>query len=236
MILGTASIGARSLSQLADWIVAGDWTGLHPLVRFEAARQQADYFEVTKDFEAMLRVAQTALHLATLVVAKDETSYVGICLRIRAALALEHLGRHDEAKTWMRNAMDIALPHGYLVPFAEVSANAVGLIDELIRQYYPGLLKRYVEMAEKITRNWLLLRAIRIRPTGGVPPRISQLDLEEIEITFAVCRGDSNAEIARALQLAEGTIKNKMRRIYEKLGVSEGHPRSELVRVLWGDS
>jgi len=52
----------------------------------------------------------------------------------------------------------------------------------------------------------------------------------EREIVASLCEGNSNKRIARNLNIAEGTVKCHLVRIYEKLGVTTG--RVGLV-VLW---
>jgi DNA-binding NarL/FixJ family response regulator len=47
------------------------------------------------------------------------------------------------------------------------------------------------------------------------------LSLEEIEIVKLIVAGKSNKDIARIFNYTEGTVKNKVSRIYEKLGISD---------------
>jgi DNA-binding CsgD family transcriptional regulator len=52
----------------------------------------------------------------------------------------------------------------------------------------------------------------------------------ERDIADLISRGWSNKEIARVLDLSEGTVKTTLHRIYEKLQVNG---RTELARALW---
>jgi len=233
--LAAPYIGARSIDQIASWIKQGDWSSLAPITRFDAARQRADYFEVVRDFDSMLETAQMASHLAGLIVDDGESSLTQITLRIRVALAHEHLGNHEAAREAMLDAMNLALPHGYVVPFAEVSANAIGLVESLLKTHFPQLLDVYLDAAEQIARNWVIFRFQRLRQDNEAWTSIRELGIQELEITFAACLGETNADIARRFHLAEGTVKNKMRVIYEKLGINSKRPRTELLQMLWGD-
>lgn len=49
----------------------------------------------------------------------------------------------------------------------------------------------------------------------------SQLTAREVQILCSVAEGNSAAEIATHLSLAESTVKTHLTRIYDKLGVSE---------------
>jgi DNA-binding NarL/FixJ family response regulator len=70
-----------------------------------------------------------------------------------------------------------------------------------------------------------------ISSTRRDAPDISALSRREVEVLNQVARGRSNAEIARALFLSEGTVKNHLHRIFPKLGVRN---RAEAI-VIWAD-
>jgi two-component system NarL family response regulator len=48
-----------------------------------------------------------------------------------------------------------------------------------------------------------------------------QLTPREVAVLELVAKGKSNKEIGTVLSLAEGTVKTHLKRIYEKLGVSD---------------
>jgi DNA-binding NarL/FixJ family response regulator len=85
-----------------------------------------------------------------------------------------------------------------------------------------------------------LLKAIRLVAEGRtyVPPEIAvrlaerlrceELTAREREVLALVVEGASNAQIARKLGIAGGTVKNHISSIFEKLGVTQ---RTEAVAV-----
>ncbi|MCG8349905.1 MAG: helix-turn-helix transcriptional regulator, partial [Chloroflexales bacterium] len=61
-------------------------------------------------------------------------------------------------------------------------------------------------------------------------PSVERLSDREREVLHLVAQGQDNPQIAAALSLAEGTVKNHITNIYAKLGV---HSRAEAVSWFW---
>ncbi len=56
------------------------------------------------------------------------------------------------------------------------------------------------------------------------------LSLRELEVLQSVAQGYSNAKISERLSISEGTVKNHITNIYDKLGL---HTRAEAVAWAW---
>jgi len=230
--LASVPLGIRSVSEVPEWIKTGNFGNLHQRERVEAVKHRATYFEDIRDFHAMLILAQTAQTLHSVVTGEEHTSLTEIGLLIRVALANLYLGKHDEAVAAALAAMQLAFPHGYVVPFAEVASSG-GLFAELIKTHYPHLLDTYLAEADRIQKNWFSLVVQQSQPIFTAD--VQRLSLAELQIAFGVCLGKTYADIANELHLSEGTVRNKVRAVYDKLGITSGRPRSELQKALWGD-
>jgi DNA-binding NarL/FixJ family response regulator len=65
---------------------------------------------------------------------------------------------------------------------------------------------------------------------GGTQSSEPTLSGREIEVLKLVAQGWSNTQIAQALEISEGTVKNHLTNLYNKVGV---HSRAELVVWAW---
>ena len=62
------------------------------------------------------------------------------------------------------------------------------------------------------------------------------LSAREVEVMSLIADGQTNGEIAAHLFLAEKTVKNHVRRIYSKLGVSSRSAAIAYWRGTWGSA
>ncbi len=141
-------------------------------------------------------------------------------LHIQLAAALEGLGRRKEALDQLRLALDLALPDGIWMPFAESEMYILELLKELgdeetYTEAYTEAIAHILPLAghfgavrEKIRRELL-----GENETYGLSPR-------ELEIAWLAARRKTNSEIAQELCLAEGTVRNQLSRIFNKLGIT----------------
>ncbi len=76
-------------------------------------------------------------------------------------------------------------------------------------------------LAPEITRR-LIDRFLQATPPNAAPPAVlAELTARELEVLKHVARGLSNAEIARALYITEGTAKTHVARILSKLDLRD---------------
>jgi len=78
-----------------------------------------------------------------------------------------------------------------------------------------------VLLAPDITRRLIEHYVSAPRRGSEPPPRLEELTERELEILILVARGKSNAEIAAALFISEGTVKTHVSRVLSKLDLRD---------------
>jgi DNA-binding NarL/FixJ family response regulator len=76
-------------------------------------------------------------------------------------------------------------------------------------------------LAPEITRRLIDQFVSGARPNAPAPPELEELTERELEVLKHLARGLSNAEIAGALYVSDGTVKTHVARILSKLGVRD---------------
>ena len=162
----------------------------------------------------MLRTVQNEVLLASgaytkLLARKDactalneaaHTALAQLYLHIQLVCAENQLGRTDTARLELETALSLAAPDGLYLPFAEHAAELGTLLPEAFAGH---------AAAEAV-----LQRAAKRSPCGLSP--------RELEIARLAAARRTNAEIAAELHLSEATVKNHLKRIFDKLGLEGG--------------
>jgi DNA-binding NarL/FixJ family response regulator len=76
-------------------------------------------------------------------------------------------------------------------------------------------------LAPDITRRLIEHYVSAPRRASEPPPRLEELTERELEVLVLVARGNSNAEIAAALSISEGTVKTHVSRLLAKLDLRD---------------
>jgi len=141
-------------------------------------------------------VAQTALSLCE---PARGITYVGIYFRAACAAACCGLERMDEAERYLRDALNIALPHGFITPFAETVTAYGGLLEQLLEREYPAYYDAITKQWKRTFENWIAFHNQFTRDNIT-----SILSLQDYQMAQLAARGASNAEIAKRFHVSLG--------------------------------
>lgn len=121
--------------------------------------------------------------------------------------------RHPTQRVLLVTGMPVAMvgPRFMKLP------NVYGLID---KGRPPDELRKAVDLALAGHRLWPAATAPTFVPSSRPPTRATQLTERQHEVALLVARGMSNKQVADALGLSEGTVKNHVKDIFRLLGVT----------------
>ncbi len=127
-------------------------------------------------------------------------------------------------KGWLLSAMRLALPHGFITPFAELVTSLGGLIEECLEQEFPSSYKTIMEQWERTWKNWIAFHNQFAKDNITLI-----LSLREYHLAMLVARRVPYAKIAKQYGISVGRLKNIMLEIREKLFLSN---QEELERFI----
>jgi len=220
--LAVGNLGAHLAFKIPKWVVSGDFSNVYPGARLSACALRAKYFEVIGDYPVMLTTAQTALAMLPYD-NTHQSSGTEITLLMQCAIAQNHLGQSQAAAESCLAAIDLALPHRFITPIAEVAVKVSGPLDGLVRKQYPEFFEALVAQSGCLTHNWLTFKN-RERQSHMA----RQLSARDLQIAYHAACGESTAAIAKKFALAPTTVNNRLSYICDKLHITDSSPRKAL--------
>ena len=158
------------------------------------------------------------------------TATQAICERCPETRVLVLTATDDE--TSVRTALQVGA-RGYLLKdmSPDELANAVRTAHKGFTQLSPGILQKAlaasideppIEPVEPPITNVLPFMPSRHRaPATNLPPGFAKLTARERQVLRLIAEGSSNREIARSLDISEGTVKNHVASILGRLNLRD---------------
>ena len=163
------------------------------------ARSASDLLAVCRLLERLLTSAEKSARMGSVVE-----------ILILQALALNLLGKKEEALEKISQSLDLAEPEGYARLFADEGAPMTELLLLAIqRDIHPEYASRLLKLIER-----------REKLVSASPALPESLTDREGEVLRLLAAGLSNQEIAAKLVVSLSTIKTHVTRIYGKLDVT----------------
>ncbi|MFZ7131374.1 MAG: helix-turn-helix transcriptional regulator [Eubacteriales bacterium] len=221
LALSTAAVSVIAPNMVPHWIREGEFSALPIQARPNAIYLRAKYFQCISRYEESLAVAQTALTLCT---SEETITMTDIYLLVTCTVACCYLGRLEEARHWLIEAMSIALPHGFITPFSEIVAAIGGLMEQCLEIEFPHYRDIVITQWKYVWRNWITFHN---RFTNDNITLI--LTLREYHIALLAAQHVPYVKIAKQYGISVGRLKNIMLGIYEKLFISGREELSQFV-------
>mgnify|MGYP002732308126 CR=1 FL=1 len=173
------------------------------------------------DWKAVFSTARAALILC----AQTNTfTWMDVYFGVLAANACLALGDTQTAKQHLYSALELAIPYGFLAPFADHLGELEGMPEEYLRQRNASLVKPLSELWNNSFKNW-----VRFHNEFARQNVTTILTPQEYQIARLLVSGASYAGAARRMSLSVGRTKNIIAEIYGKLCIQK---RSELTKYL----
>ena len=221
LAIAVAAVSCIAPSMAPEWLKQGDFNVVPREIRPYSLYLRAKYFQCTGEYASMLAVAQTALALGEPDYGISQTC---LYLRLCCAMACYALGQDDEARRWLLEAMRIALPHGFIAPFAEVVTAFGGLLEQCLELEFPDCYNADLEQWKRVFSNWITFH------NQFTEDNITHiLSLREYHIAVLVAHRVPYAKVAKQHCVSVGRLKNIMQEIYDKLFITS---RKELAKYV----
>jgi len=222
LALASVAVSVTAPTMVPGWLAEGDFSAFGPQATIPYLLYlRARYFMCIGKYEIALAVAQTAL---TICAQERGITFPEIYLRVVCALACPCLGREHEARHRLLEAMRIALPHGFITPFAELVSKFGGLVEKCLEQEFPHCCNAVIEQWQRTVKNWVTFHNHFTKDNITLI-----LSLRECHLAQMVARRVPYAKIAAQYGISVGRLKNIMLEIYEKLYISS---RDELAQYV----
>lgn len=154
----------------------------------------------------------------------DHFTMLDVYLSLLLAGACRSQGDKTSCRRALNHAAEMAVPYGFVTPFAEYRQLMAEDMDAVLRQWAPDWVERVQALDEQIRTNWNAFHARFIRENLE-----KLLTPQEHQVAQRVARGEAYREVAREMALTQGELKLLLASIYQKLYIAD---RSELARFM----
>ena len=143
-----------------------------------------------------------------------------IFLHLVAAMGWMSERQPKKAEWHFMEAWHIAQPDGLIETIGEHHGLLQGLPEACLKKDCPREFARTIEITYRFSHGWR-----RVHNPAAHKTVADSLTTTEFAVSMLACRGWSNDEIAAHMGISRGTVKNRLSKVYAKLGIAS---RSEL--------
>ena len=156
----------------------------------------------------------------------NESCLYCLYLKILLASANHAIGRSLVGKDLLRSALQIAISNQLYMPFVELGAAVMPLLDGLNTNGIPE------QAITTIRQVYLTIQTSKHESLNkSQPGRMDVLTRREHQIASHVSSGMTNRQIAKQLYITENTVKSALKSIFGKLNISRREELAILVHT-----
>ena len=149
-----------------------------------------------------------------------------IYLHIYSGIAYKKIGLLDESRDALNCAVVLASEDRLYLPFVENGRAVIPLFADLpAAEECSDFVKRVMEIYRENEKN------LSVFISDETQSPLSTLTKREKEIAVLVSDGKTNIEIAKALNVAEITVKKSLSNIYARLGITNRAALASMISV-----
>jgi LuxR family maltose regulon positive regulatory protein len=180
-------------------------------LRVAVATGSHERLEQAGELLATLRQSAEAVH----------NTYHIVEILVLQCVALEKLGRVDEALEVLQQVIKLAEPGGWVYPFVELGRPMAELLERLTEQKgSTDYLHRVLDQCSTSAAQRAGSAAGKSRSIAGSEVSIVEpLTKRELDILELLAQRLQNKEIAARLFVSPETVKSHLKNLYQKLGV-----------------
>jgi len=210
-----------NIDGLPEWFKEGNLEFVPLELRKVVMLSYMKYLTLCNDVEPILMAERARLCMLP----DENTIFVkDIYYKLEGAIALFEKGKIEEARKWIKDALDAGLPIGIVTPFSELAFALHGQVEEVLYKFYKDMASSMDELWHKIGDNWGKIHGYVTKKDMSI-----NLTTQEYHVAKLIVQGKSYKEVAKAMELSTGRINNIVSEIYGKLGV---HKKEELSKYI----
>lgn len=214
-------LSMKDMSRVSMWVQKGDFSRLLPEERPIGMYLSLKNLQGQKRYGELLCACKAAIALWE---REDTFTLLDIYLRLLCATGCYEMNRVEECGRHLLAAMELALPNGFITPFAEFWMNTGCQIEHLLEQHYPQWRDPIERVSAATWKNWIAFHNHYTRE--NVTTLLTQREYRAAQIIVA---GGSYQNVADELYLSLRTVKSMLSAIYDKLLI---HSRAELAEMI----
>lgn len=216
-----AGVSMKAINMTPKWLVDGDFSMFpkktHPFLLYLYTL----HLNNTGNKTAAFYTAKASLVLNC---QPNTFTWIDLYNTVLCAYASYDLGNAPLAEKYLTSAMQLGLPYGMIIPFADYAGTFGGMIDRCIQRHFSQYEEQIFQLWDRSFKNWM---EFHNKFAGENITTI--LTAREYQLARLIAKGASYAQASQQMHLSVGRAKNILNTVYEKLCINKRSQLSEFI-------